>query len=154
MNAEFKPSLLCCSLDKKKVVKLPESSLSVTMRLALHTLICCCIIAAVLPVPVEEAGDASLKKRWASDLFLGERHAAPLLSNSDMSAGSEPGCRTWRSPPGTDTLRSSKGRRWRLAHLRPGSTHLTLTGWFTSPWMPLKIIQASENAGFSSSARA
>uniref|UniRef100_H3BXW0 Adrenomedullin n=1 Tax=Tetraodon nigroviridis TaxID=99883 RepID=H3BXW0_TETNG len=34
------------------------------MRLALHTIICCCVIAAVLPVPVEDAaGDASLRKR-------------------------------------------------------------------------------------------
>lgn len=38
--------------------------LPLTMRLALHTAICCCVIAAVLPVPVDDAaGDASLKKR-------------------------------------------------------------------------------------------
>lgn len=63
MNSEFKTRLLCCSLDQKKTVKVPESSLSVMMRLALHTLICWWVISAVLPVPVEDAGDASLKKR-------------------------------------------------------------------------------------------
>lgn len=60
-----------------------------------------------------------------------------MVVSSDLTAGSEPGCRTawrrtWTWQPVTNTLmrpRSSRWRRWSLPHLHPGSTDLTVGGW-------------------------
>lgn len=124
------------------------------MRLALHTIICCCVIAAVLPVPVEDAtGDASLKKRWESDLFPKERQAAPWCSPltwlQDQSVAAQPQedgagrcCRGTAGGEGEDYLTSIQVPH--TSHLEAGS-------------LSQECIKASENgalASFSFSARA
>ncbi|NP_001027757.1 adrenomedullin-4 precursor [Takifugu rubripes] len=64
------------------------------MRLALHTIVCCCIIAAVLPVPVQDAaGDASLKKRirtWLQNRTKTDLDAADGAQQVDGESTSPP----------------------------------------------------------------
>lgn len=143
-NAEFKTSLLGCVKTTNRLLKLSKCSRSaaLTMRLALHAIICCCLIAAVLPVPVDDAaGDASLKKRWESDLSPRTPAApwcSPLTWLQDPSVPAEPredGAgplrvqvqpeRVWRSRgpaggEGEDSLTSVQV-----------STDLTVRGWLT-----------------------
>uniref|UniRef100_H2TLF9 Adrenomedullin-4 n=2 Tax=Takifugu rubripes TaxID=31033 RepID=H2TLF9_TAKRU len=79
------------------------------MRFALHTIVCCCVIAAVLPVPVQDAaGDASLKKRIRT--WLQNRTKTDLDAAAGGADGAQQVDGESTSPPPSSGLNSRPRR--------------------------------------------
>lgn len=134
----------CCVAVKKRLLKLPKTSLSIfadscchheTGPAHHHLLLChhrC---------PARPRGGRHRRRQPEEKVRIGsfrlDLPAASWSSALTLTAGSEPGFRTawrrtWTWKPVTNTLMllwSSGWRRWSLPHLRPGSTDLTLRGW-------------------------